>query len=89
MAKNKTANNSVEAVDEVIEEYALLTGVVTDCFRLNIRKEPDKNADVVTVVDITTQLKVDEKKSTSNWYYVIDGNGNSGYCMKQYVSIKY
>ncbi len=88
MAKNKIIDNQVEAVDEVIREDALLTGVVTDCFRLNIRKEPDKAADIVTVVDILTQLKIDEKQSTDNWYYVLDGNGNYGYCMKQYVSIK-
>ena len=88
MAKNKNMDNRVEAVNEVIKEDVLLTGVVTDCFRLNIRKEPDKSADIVTVVDILTQLKVDEKRSTDNWYHVLDSNGNSGYCMKQYVSIK-
>ena len=37
MAKNKIIDNPVEAVDEVIKEDVLLTGVVTDCFRLNIR----------------------------------------------------
>lgn len=63
MAKNKIIDNQVEAVDEVIREDALLTGVVTDCFRLNIRKEPDKAANIVTVVDILTQLKIDEKQS--------------------------
>lgn len=88
MAKNKTTNISVDTVDEVIKGEALLTGVVTDCFRLNIRKKPDKNADIVTVVDLLTQLKVDEGKSTDDWYHVLDSNGNSGYCMKQYVAIK-
>lgn len=88
MAKNKTTDNPLENISEVIKEDVLLTAVVTNCFRLNIRKEPDKSADIVTVVDILTQLKVDEKQSTDNWYYVLDGNGNSGYCMKQYVSIK-
>lgn len=88
MAKNKTTNNSIEAVDEVIKENTLLTGVVTDCFRLNIRKAPDKNADVATVTDLLTQLQVDEKKSTDDWYYVIDSNGNFGYCMKKYIAIK-
>lgn len=88
MAKNKIIDNPVEAVDEVIKEDVLLTGVVTECFRLNIRKEPDKAADIVTVVDVLTQLKINEKQSTDNWYYDLDGNGNSGYCMKQYVSIK-
>ena len=88
MAKNKTTDNQVETIDEVIKEDVLLTGVVTNCFRLNIRKEPDKTADIVTVVDLLTHLKIDEKKSTDNWYYVLDSNGTSGYCMKQYVSIK-
>ena len=88
MAKNKTTNSPVEAVDEVVKEDVLLTGVVTDCFRLNVRKKPDKTADIVTVVDSSTQLKIDEKKSTDNWYHVLDGDGNSGYCMKQYVSVK-
>lgn len=87
MAKNKTIANPVEAVNEVIKEDVLPTGVVTDCFRLNIRKKPDKSADIVTVVDVLTQLRVDEKQSTASWYYVLDGDGNSGYCMKQYVSI--
>lgn len=88
MAKNKTTNSPIEAFDEVVKEDVLLTGVITDCFRLNIRKKPDKTADVVTVVDYSTQLKIDEKKSTDNWYHVLDGDGNSGYCMKQYVSVK-
>lgn len=88
MAKNKATNSPVEAVDEVVKEDALLTGVVTDCFRLNVRKEPDETADIATVVDCSTQLKIDEKKSTDNWYHVLDSEGNSGYCMKQYVSIK-
>lgn len=88
MAKNKTINNPIEVINEAVKEDILLTGAITDCFRLNIRKKPDKTADIVTVADTLTQLKVDEKKSTNDWYYVLDGNGNSGYCMKQYVKIK-
>lgn len=88
MARSKTTNDPVETISEVTAEDVLLTGVVTDCFRLNVRKEPDKTADIVSVVDVCTQLKVDEKRSTDSWYYVLDSNGNSGYCMKRYVSIK-
>lgn len=88
MAKSKSVNNPTEGVDKVIEKDALLTGIVADCFRLNIRKKPDKNADIITVVNLMTQLKIDEKKSTDDWYYVCDSSGNSGYCMKQYVTIE-
>lgn len=91
MAKNKETNNIAEAVDvieDAVEEMKLPIGLITDCFRLNVRKNPDKNAEVVFVVESLTSLKIDENKSTKDWYYVIGDNGKSGYCMKQYVTIK-
>lgn len=91
MAKNKETNNINEAVDiikDVVEEKQLPLGVIADCFRLNVRKNPDKNAKVIFVAEALTSLKIDESKSTNDWYYVIDDNGKSGYCMKQYVTIK-
>lgn len=91
MAKNKETPNTVEIVDiikDVVEEKQLPVGIIKDCFRLNVRKNPDKNAEVVFVAEVLTPLKIDESKSTNDWYYVIGDNGKSGYCMKQYVTIK-
>lgn len=91
MTKKKVVSDSIEPtndINETMKEDILFTGIVTDCFKLNIRKEPDKNAMIVATVNILTKLKVNKEKSTNEWYYVIDEDGNSGYCVKQYIALE-
>lgn len=63
-------------------------GIVVDCTRLNIRKEPKKDAYIKAVVDAGAELRViDSDKHAGDWYKVITANKVHGYCMKKYVKL--
>lgn len=92
MTKKQTKTNpEVETVnvETAVEEKVntISTGTVANCFRLNIRKKSSVEADVVSVVNVNSPVTIDESKSKNDWYFVTDSDGNSGYCMKQYVTM--
>lgn len=86
----------LEDFDEVVEEQVVeaeekadaLFGVVTDCLKLNIREEPDKDSDVMTVVTCLEELMIDMEKSTDDWYAVCTVSGLEGFCMKKFVAVR-
>lgn len=91
MAKKQTKTNPEVELAEVEapinEEVTSTTGTVDNCFRLNIRKKPSVESDVLSVVNVNSTLTIDNSKSNKDWYFVTDAEGNSGYCMKQYVTV--
>lgn len=77
-------NEPVEKIEETVCE---ITGVVTDCHKLNIRERPDKNSEVVTIVNCLEKLTIYPDASTDDWYAVRTASGIDGFCMKKYISI--
>lgn len=77
------------AVEEVKKPEApkFKIGVVHNCERLNVREEPSIESGIVRVIDQDMEVKVDESKSTKDFYRVIVGDFN-GYCMKKFIQIK-
>lgn len=73
--------NEAEPVTEVI-------GMVTKCVKLNIRKEPSIDAEVLCEVVATSPLSIDLENSTDEWLSVGTELGVEGFCMKKYVNIK-
>lgn len=74
-------------VEEIEEEVKELIGVVSDCLRLNVRKEPSKDSEVVAIVNCLNELKIDLDTSTDDWYAVCTAAGIEGFCMKQFVNL--
>lgn len=66
---------------------AMRTGVV-NCLRLHIHTEPSLESDVVCKVRYLTELEVDLKNSTTEFYKVFTAIGAEGFCEKDYVTIK-
>lgn len=62
-----------------------VTGVISNCSALNIRKEPNKSAIVVQVVGVGTEHKIDVDKSVADYWYFTEF---SGYGKKDFVTIK-
>lgn len=63
-------------------------GIVTDCLKLNICKEPSKDSEVATIVNCLDELKIDIKASTDDWYAVRTAAGVEGFCMKKFVGVR-
>ena len=77
-------------VDEAapIEEMKNFTyGVVTECVRLNVRKTPSSNGEVVSIIDCLTDVVVDLASSTDE-FYKISTTDVEGFCMKKYIALR-
>lgn len=64
-----------------------IAGVVTDCLRMAIYKEPRANSKIITVITALTKVTIDMDKSTEGFYRVSTFKGVQGYCMKKFVAV--
>lgn len=74
-------------IEEVPEQKS---GVIAGCTKLNVREKPDAAAPVVTVIDDTITVTIDENESTKDFYKVSFDNGDTGFngfCMKKYIKV--
>ena len=84
--------NDTEVVEEIetSEEETYIApevyGIVTDCVRLNVRKEPKISSDIVCILDRNSKVSIDLDNSTDEWYKVCTETGFEGFCMKKFVS---
>lgn len=65
-----------------------IEGTISGCIRLNVRKEPSLNGEVICELPVGTTLMIDPDKSTEDWFSVCLEIGGEGYCMKKFVTIK-
>lgn len=71
---------------EVMKNFAF--GVVTECVRLNVRKTPDPDGEVVSIIDCLTDVVVDLEDSTDEFYKISTAAGVEGFCMKKYIALR-
>ena len=86
MPKKNDFNKNSNQTEEFSTEP--LIGVVSDCLRLNIRKEPKIHAEIACVVNLLTELTIDLDRSTGEWYSVRTESGVEGFCMKKFVAVR-
>lgn len=63
---------------------------ITKCTRLNVRKEANKNAEVVCVITKDSVVTVNIAESTEDFYKVYTSNKEvlvEGYCMKEFINV--
>lgn len=84
MAKRNLPTHDINKEERVIDEKR---GLVTNCLKLNVRKKPNKESQVLVVVDAGTEVIIDLNRSTRNWYNVRTESGVSGFCMSEYVNV--
>lgn len=63
-----------------------LTGIVTNCNRLNVRSKADKDSDILTTLSAGTELIISD--DASNDFYAVRRGSLRGFCMKDYISIQ-
>lgn len=60
-------------------------GSIRKCKKLNIRKAPSLNSDIICTVDKTDDIIINHHHSNNGWYYVIVNGNVIGYCVKEFV----
>lgn len=82
-------NGVAEVVETPVEEVKVeKIGVVENCTMLNVRKDPDTEADVVCVLTAQSEVTVNDEESTPDFYKVCTAAGAEGFCMKKFIRIK-
>lgn len=74
------------AKDEPVVSEA--TGVVTDCLKLNVRKAPNADAEIVSVIPALTEVTINPEESTNEFYKICTADGICGFCMKKYIAVR-
>lgn len=94
-SKKEEAKEEEPKVEEINEEDdakefkedELKDGVVVECENLNIRKEGKADAAILIVVPVGTEVVVDMKDNTADFYNVILKDGTEGFAMKKYIKL--
>ena len=85
--EGQTVIPEVTTPHEAEARVAKLPGIVGNCTRLNVRKEPNKMADVIAVLEAGSEVRLVSEKPVNGFYNVIAADGREGYCMCDYISI--
>ena len=70
-----------------VEQENRKFGKVNNCKKLNIRKLPSRDAEIVSELVEGSEVMIDEKESTALFYKICTEHGIDGYCMKDYITV--
>ena len=73
--------------ESVVEPENRKFGKVSNCKKLNIRKLPSRDAEIVSELIEGSEVMIDEKESTTLFYKICTEHGIDGYCMKDYITV--
>ena len=73
--------------EPVVESENRKFGKVSNCKKLNIRKLPSRDAEIVSELIEGSEVMIDEKESTALFYKICTEHGIDGYCMKDYITV--
>lgn len=65
-----------------------LIGHVVGCAKLNVRKEPDADAEILGTIIAGSEVMIDEIESTDEFYNICAASGFEGFCMKQFIEVE-
>jgi uncharacterized protein YgiM (DUF1202 family) len=63
-------------------------GIVTGCLSLNVREEPKPDASILGTINSLSEVMLDSKESTDEYYKICTVSGIEGFCAKKYITIK-
>ena len=73
--------------EPVVEPENRKFGKVSNCKKLNIRKLPSRDAEIVSELIEGSEVMIDEKESTALFYKICTEHGIEGYCMKNFIKV--
>lgn len=65
-------------------EKPRVVGYVDGCERLNVRKEPNKDSAVITIIDKGLEVTINPDNSSTEWYS-IKASGVEGFVMSKFI----
>ena len=62
-------------------------GKIVDCKKLNVRKLPSRDSEIVIELVEGSEVMIDEKESTALFYKICTEHGIEGFCMKNFIKV--
>lgn len=93
-ATDRIFNPNPVTVEEPAVENYIKEGTVVECEKLNVRKNPSPNAEVLCILNKGDKVQVDLKiegepaPADVSFYQVIIAAGVKGYCVTKFISIE-
>lgn len=72
-------------IDTEIEEPVF--GLVVNCLKLRVRTCPNKESEVLCVLDKGDKVEIIKEKSTHKFYKIVLSSGVEGFCLKDFIKI--
>ena len=77
----------IPEVEPVVEPEIRKFGKVNNCKKLNVRKLPSRDAEIVSELIEGSEVMIDENESTALFYKICTEHGIEGFCMKQFIKV--
>ena len=74
-------------VEPVVEPEIRKFGKINNCKKLNVRKLPSRDAEIISELIEGSEVMIDEKESTALFYKICTEHGIEGYCMKNFIKV--
>jgi uncharacterized protein YgiM (DUF1202 family) len=101
METNKLQNKSVintEKTNNIVENSKpnnepkkdvnnLVSGIVTNCKFLNVRKSASTEAIALAIIDKGDKVTIDMNASNNDWYKIRTTSGIDGFSMKKFIEV--
>ena len=65
-----------------------ITGIVDNCIRLNVREKPSVDAEILTALEVGSEVRLLKDETENGFYKVCTASGLEGYCMCEYIALK-
>ena len=62
-------------------------GKIIGCKKLNVRKLPSRDAEIISELVEGSEVMIDENESTALFYKICTEHGIEGFCMKQFIKV--
>lgn len=73
--------------ETTVTQKKTVTGLVSNCANLRVRKEPDEKAEVLGIIPVDTEVMIDEDDSIGEFHKVYTDSGLEGFCMKRFITV--
>ena len=62
-------------------------GKVSNCKKLNVRKLPSRDSEIISELVEGSEIMIDDNESTALFYKICTEHGIEGYCMKNFIKV--
>lgn len=63
-------------------------GFVVSAKKLRVRKQANKEAEIICLLDEGDEVEIIKEKSTHKFYRIVLASGIEGFCLKEFIKLK-